>query len=245
MIMAVCADEPTENVESRVMIDWDDAEHIDLVKRWIADGSATLPSPHAWGLFMATIRKAQADFDDQARPGDEQVNRAATRQVIESVITAFIDLSQNHPAMRSAAVTGSLLRLAAAFSDLADQNVPELFKPDAKHVGRHRDTIGFSVAKGSAARAMSELMRAGDSKKAASEKVALAFKAGKCPGFRACNATKISNWRDKFNEGPDLPNHGRSAGLLRYEADLPVEAGSSPRQRAEFLIGILRSGGKI
>ena len=130
---------------------------------------------------------------------------------------------------------GPLLRLHKALVDLSEGRVSPIFRPVKKRGGSPGKGVP-EVVVGLAAKAMDELIHAGNERGEAARKVANAVRAG---GYPKVTTTTITNWRDGCNEGPGgrVPNDA----VGQFRAPLPATMGDTPALRAANLLERLKN----
>ena len=166
----------------------------------------------------------------------------ATEAALQAVIEFLLSFEG---LMRESAVI-PLIRLAAALRELQDGKKPALLAPRPRPKGGRPGTdLRQAAVIGLAARAMTELMEAGQTARAASDKVCAAIKAGKVVGWQRIKPRTVQAWRARCMEGepdPLRPAISRDA-WRQYNERLSPDMGNTPADRAERLLFVLRTGG--
>lgn len=196
--------------------------------------SVPLPDPSSWARLMEDLHRA-AEID-QNEPADADMPGHAASWVALHHLYAFL-LAQ--PAIATSPdILAPLARLTSAMVDLRHGRVSPMFKPKRGR-GRPPNSSAFEIVKGTAARAMSELMDSGMSKRDASE--AVARTCAKVRGNDAITATQVEGWRDTYEAGAGRGAPEDGPGLLAYKRAIPTEFGATSSERAQGLLEALRA----
>ena len=223
-------------------INWADDGHEGLPLQWVIDARNSPPSCSSWVTLAVELRKAAWGFKQTGDQGSKARRRLSMDLLAE--LTLFIN---REDAFSDPDVRQGLMPLVEALHDLENDIQPELFRAQrARRKGAPRLSAARNKVKGSAARALLELLDAdpdvdAERTKLAADKVARAVKAGRCVGHEKCSGSTIVNWFTDLRRGPSFDGK-RSIALDRFEHPLPLEAGTTSASRAEFILGSLRLG---
>ncbi len=190
-----------------------------------------VPDLERWARLTEELQAAE--IEDRGRPAIEPPGWAGPRATLQSILGFLASVFPN-----DTNILDPLLRLNCAMIDLQDGLVSPMFKPSPQNGRPHNPTL-FETTKGTAARAMNELMVDGMPRKAAAQAV-----------LKACGSLRhhgkitwktIAGWRDVLDagEGPGAPAAG--AALFAYRRPLPDRFGDFPGGRGAALIEALRA----
>ncbi len=218
----------------------DERERLGIL--WMTEAANSKPSIPSWVSLVVELRKAAWTYRKVRDQGPQ-----ARRRLLVEIVAGLTDFINREPAFNDADLRQGLMPLIEALHDLENNIQPDLFK--AQRTGK-RGQPPLSAArnklKGSAARALFELLDANpdvdaEQTKLAANKVARAIKAGQCIGYEKCSSDTVVNWFTDLRRGPDLDGK-RSIALNRFDHPLPPEAGTTSASRAEFILSSLRIG---
>lgn len=197
-----------------------------------------IPAP-VWAKLYAGLLDA-VHYEKQ---GLEYPDAPAGFMATEAALQAVIGFLQSFDGLMQESAVIPLLRLSEALHELEDGKKPALLAPRPKG-GRPGTDRRQAAVIGFAARAMTELMLAGQNARAASDKVCAVIKAGKVAGWQDIKRRTVQDWRARCMEGE--PNPLRPAisheAWRHYSEPLPPDMGDTPAERAEKLLFILRTG---
>ena len=131
----------------------------------------------------------------------------------------------------------ALKRLQGAMFGLWKGEVHPMFRPPPT-LGRPKIGDTKSQMRGTAARAMSELMAGGMAKHDAALAVANALRGHKRLGTVTANV--VTRWRARIEEGEGAPGV-TDATLTAYRQPIPADMGATPLERGRALIAELRA----
>jgi hypothetical protein len=192
------------------------------------EGLAHPPQPSDWAHLTAMLRHAA----EMGRKGVGHPDLPPGMTEIQKSLFAVIEFLQKQPVLMHDDAVGPLLRLQSAILDLANGKASPLFKPVTRKAGSPGIGSGEAMVIGLAAKAMSLLMEAGEDKKAASLKVAIALRASG-GNYKDTKAKTVADWRDRIHEGA---GSGRISDLAIETYNHPLEVGT----KAAHLLGALR-----
>jgi hypothetical protein len=148
-------------------------------------------------------------------------------------LQAVLHFLQKQPGVMARGDLASLSRLNAALCDLSvGGKVHDLLKP-VKKSGRPGIGMVYEIIQVIAARALTELIEAGEDRTQSATRIARAIKAGR-RDMGSVKAATVLNWRDRMMQGPG-PGASEQA-VLQYR--MPV-AGDTPKARGEILLKAL------
>ena len=195
-----------------------------------AQAKGEAPSSDDWAhLYVALVWAA-----DLERRGARNPELPAGATAPEQALRAVNSFLARSPMLVHLGALAPLFRLHSGIIDLADGRVPSIFKPVNKRGGSPGARVP-PVVVGLAARAMEELIEAGNARIHAARQVARTLQLA---GYRKVTPETIANWRDGCNEGPG----GRVAddAVKCFRDPLPAEMGDTPVQRATALLKHLK-----
>jgi hypothetical protein len=210
---------------------WPNGAELDA---WLSEARSNLPTPNQWAQLIAGLRHA-AEIGRSNHVLSGLSSDATAVALAIGMIQAFF--AEQEIALKYE-ILAPLNRLSAALTDLSEGRVNALFKPVERKPGNPGAGIAEAYIIALAARAMSALMKEGQSKEDASRKVAAALKAngGK---YKNANARTVQGWRDRIHEGA---GGGRipAQALDHYNNTIPQ--GLNSKQLLEALKGAARLG---
>jgi hypothetical protein len=198
------------------------------------DAMGSPPDIEAWMTLVATLQIAAG----RAQQGENHPLLPDGLGVIAEYANAFGDFLLAHPWAHAEGLQQPLGRLLAAIMDLANGKTPELFKPIAKVGNRPKDETIGEIIKGQAARALDELISAGEPTEQAASKVLRVLRAGNVLGAKRWTPRTIERWRYRLREGEGAMS---PVALAHFRQALRPDAGATHAQRAEWLLGTLRN----
>jgi hypothetical protein len=193
----------------------------------------------AWGRLWAVL----LDAADHEKHGFEYPDAPPGFMATEAALQGVIDFLQSFDGLMQEGAVIPLVRLAVALRELREGQKPSLLAPRPKG-GNPGTGLREAAVIGFAARAMTELMAAGQSARAASEKVCTALRAGQVLGWKDIKRRTIQDWRARCMEGepnPSRPAISREAWRY-YSEPLPAGMGTTAAERAEALLSVLSAG---
>jgi hypothetical protein len=187
---------------------------------WAAAAEAEPPSTESWLDLMVNLR-AGAECERHTPDDPDLPPGLAFSAHAVQCIWRF--LSQQPHFIREPADIVPLYRLSSAVIDLLRGQVGPMFKPPLKN----GNGCAPEITKGTAARALDELILAGEPVASATSRVA-----------RACGNTveTVQNWRDRLHRKPGAGAPKDGAARFAYEKKLSPEMGITHRERADSLI---------
>jgi hypothetical protein len=201
---------------------------------WAAQAGANPPDPISWITLIDDLRIA-AELDRLGvidKPGEPPGLQSAFNAL--HAIVVFLGKQQRVLPNRD---LKPLMRLHGAIIDLKKNvRIDPLFKATLG-IGSPGNGTNYDIAKGTAARAMSLLIQAGESPEKARQTVADSL--SDTTFGRKVKGTTIAGWRARLMEGEGAKGVTEVA-LLAYSRPLPPEFGTTPRERAESLLKDLR-----
>lgn len=204
-----------------------------------AEAITARPKASDWAKLVAKLRWAV----EVERRGLEAPGTIAPRIALDALIEFLV--KQRCIEQHGAHVP--LVRLAGALADLAGGSTPPLFKPTVRKAGNRSKSHAEAVIRGFSVRAAEELIESGVPAPDATRRVATALRAGKVSGWERINAATVENWRERIRQGvwrrQPVPGASQEA-IDHYLEPLPAALGSSPKQRGEILLKILRERGR-
>lgn len=202
------------------------------VRAWLADARNRPPDLEAWAEFIATLRGiGQSENDGHADP---RLPPGLTGPA--AAVLAVLTLLDAHPHAKAERLGIPFAQLATAIAESASGRRPALFEPVGQPKGRK--SIAAQNTAGVCARALDELIAAGQPADQAARAVAAAARAGRVAGHSKITAALVQQWRYRLREG-DRDNGGDVA-LARFHTDLPPEAGTTHAERGKYLLTVLR-----
>ncbi|CAN2533031.1 hypothetical+protein [Methylocapsa aurea] len=211
----------------------------ETLAKWRAEALESLPLADDWADLVACLRWA----NELDRRGIEMEKLPKGLTAAERSLNAILLFMQRQPSLMREGGIAPLMRLHSAMVDVADGIASPLFKPVAKGSGRPGNGITVDTIKGFAARAMSELMEAGDTENDAATKVAKAIRKGRHSDMGDIETKTIKNWRDRLNSG--IGPGASAIAIQQYKEELPHDLGSTPRERGQALLRVLAERGRM
>ena len=190
-------------------------------------------SQEAWATLYGSLRQAI----EIQKAGGEFDNAPTGAMAAEAGLQAVVDFLQACPELMQAGAVGPLTVLSAALRDLQKGKRPSFLLPRNVTGGRPGTGEARAAVIGFAARAMKELMDAGETAPEAAKAVHKAIKVGKAAGWKKTSPATIKNWRARCEEGPGPDISSRA--IEHYKAPLPQDMGDTPTVRAKNLIKVL------
>lgn len=204
-----------------------DAAFAKLFEQWQREVPEPLPSPDDVAEMIAYIR-ANAAVDREVWSKREPPDELSA---VQGCLVGVLRLLEKQPGLMERGDLAPLLRLNGALSDLTVGRVSTLFKP-AKKAGRPVSSQR-ELLQAIAARALSELIQAGEDRDQAASRIARALKA-KRRDMSDVSATTVVNWRQRLMQGPG-PGASEDAAQ-QYCMPLPDHFGETPKSRGEALL---------
>jgi hypothetical protein len=195
-----------------------------------------LPSPSAWAKLILDL----GAVTEQARHDAERDGEPIELLQPEGVLLAFMAFLKAEPMLAQTGADEALLPLLVSVRELAEGGNPSLLRPFVK--GRPRKGYDAAFAIGMAARAMNELMKAGERPEIAAGKVAKALKQGAPDQFSKITKATIKNWRNRCLEGDGAPIE--EGAVKHFNATIPPELGQTHAEIAASLLIILSTPAK-
>lgn len=191
------------------------------------------PDPRSWLELVTALREAAKIDGADGLDSGPQGHAAAWRAMHD--LCHF--LLQQRVFQSDPSILAPITRLCAAMTDIRNGKASPMFKP-APLGHRPPNPSAFEIIKGTAARAMTELMNAGMDKWDAAKEVAEAC--GNLRDHGTITKEQVARWRDllETGEGPGAPKDGPA--LFAYRNQLPPEFGDTPLRRGEGLVEALR-----
>lgn len=212
-----------------------DAAFAKLFEQWQREVPESLPSPDDVAEMIAHIR-ANAAVDREVWSKREPPDELSA---VQGCLLGVLLLLEKQPGLMERGDLAPLLRLNAALSDLGVGKVATFLKP-AKKIGRPSVGSRREILQALAARALSELIEAGDDQDQAASRIVRALKA-KRRDMGDVSAATVVNWRERLIQGP-----GRGASeeaVQQYNMSLPDRFDETPRLRGEALLKALAKRG--
>ena len=192
---------------------------------WVAEAIENPLPPASWVDLTIQLRA----LAQSSNPDETLLTAGALLRVVSVLEEQAIFI--RHPEAIVA-----LKRLSGALFDLRHGTVHPMFKPPTQ--GRPPSGSAKSVTQGTAARAMSELMKGGMPQRDAAQAVAGALRGHK--GLGTVTAAKVTNWRARIEEG-EGPGGVVNAALYAYRRPLPADMGATALERGKALLAELRN----
>ena len=148
-------------------------------------------------------------------------------------------LKQQHVHMNCGDID-PLLRLYSAVVDLTNGRASPMFKPVERRPGNPGKGLCYETIQGLAARALEELVAAGDSPKEAAKRVAGALKKSGREDMKDSTPETVIKWREHLREGP---GPGAPENALKHFNE-PLWPGLSHRKKGEGLLIALKKNAK-
>jgi hypothetical protein len=201
---------------------------------WAARADANPPDRASWVTLIDDLRTT-AELD---RLGviDEPGKTAGLQSAFNALHAVVKFLGKQLTALPNCDLD-PLMRLHSAIIDLKrNERIDPMFKATLGN-GNPGNGTKFDIAKGTAARAMSLLIEAGEPLGKAQQMVADSL-SDRTFGTEL-NGPTIARWRYRLMEGKDAKGVS-DAALFAYSRPLPPEFGITPREQAENLLKDLR-----
>lgn len=206
------------------------------IAAWRAEALRNPPDPMDVADLMVCLRWA-AELD---RQGVENPRLPAGMTAVERALNAVWVFLQKQPSLMRSGDAAPLGRLHAAIVDLADGRPSPLFKPVNTKRGNPGRSINYEIIQAFAARALCELIEAGEDPGESAGRVAKAVRAGRRDMPNVTHET-VKNWRERLEQGPG-PGASENA-IFNYEQLKEDNLGDTPKQRGEALIKIIKTRG--
>ncbi len=213
-----------------------------VYRQWQRELQAESPSPAAWQNLLLALRMCKVDFtDDTGNPLLPDGLEAAIHVIHE--LGVFLNA---HDIVQREQLSDPIGRLSHAFVDLIHGRSPELFRPVSFGAGGRALPVAEHNLQAIAAKALHELVLAGNpgsgATEAAARIVASAIKKGRVPGHEQCTAKTVRGWLERITKGQTGKVKVPKALLERWNAPLPAGVGITHQERADFLLNALRQG---
>jgi hypothetical protein len=205
------------------------------LEAWTAEALAEPPDPQFW-VDLTIILRWAAELDRRG-VNDPKMPPGMTPCFFALHHLYGLLLKQLF-LMRRGENCAPLMRLSSAIFDLSDGRVSPMFKPLSRKKGNPGLPSNFEIIKGTAARAMSELIEGGMPLPEAAQIVANALQDASRKVVGNITAQTVTNWRERLmqGEGPGASEFAVQA----YRDSLPFEMGDTPLERGKNLVGQLR-----
>lgn len=169
-------------------------------------------------------------------PDDPRLSKGLTQVVI--AINAISNYLWKSEVADSVSLIRALIPLQAALADIAQGRRAALFEPTSRPAHAPGKDITDIMLMAAAARAMEELIAAGEGREVAARKVSSALRE-RVPPIDV-SASKIAGWRDRIREGegsaPELAIHA-------FKQPPPGDREShTPEKRAKWFLRLLKTG---
>jgi hypothetical protein len=209
----------------------------DKLEKWRAEALRNLPSPEDWANLVAYLRWE----NELAQRRIQMPNVPEGFTAAERSLRVVILFLQRHPVLMCEKGIAPLIHLHGAMVDVASGTAPPLFQPKVKRTGRPRKGVRADVIQAFAARAMSELIEAGDSVPEAATKVANALRKGRPADLGNLEPKTVKNWRNRILAG--IGDGASADAISLYKQPLPPEFGLTHRDVGENLLKQLSERG--
>jgi hypothetical protein len=201
---------------------------------WAAQAGANPPDPISWITLIDDLRIA-AELD-RLGVADKPGETPGLQSAFDALHAILVFLGKQQRVLPNRDLK-PLMRLHNAIIDLKkNERIDPLFKATLG-IGSPGNGTNYDIAKGTAARAMSLLVQAGEPPEKAQNMVADAL-SDTTFGTKVSGPT-IARWRYRLVEGEGAKGVTKVA-LLAYSRPLPPEFGGTPREQAENLLKDLR-----
>jgi len=207
----------------------------------MAEALSQLPTLEFWPRLTEIMQQTlEIDRLDKA-DNPNYTDRSSCQFLLHHLLKLF---SEQPYFQRHQDHLAPLMRLSTAMWELDHGRQHSMLVPTAKATNNAGQFATHAAIKGTAARAMSELMEGGFDRQKAAREVSAALrqanKKGLSAGTRCRDVTwkTVAGWRDEMNKGP----HDKECKLMRraYEGKLGPEHGTTATERGTNLVAELR-----
>lgn len=207
----------------------------EAMEKLIAEAHNERPDPRFW-LELVVIMDIVADINRQEAADVSHPGQAATQYMIFNLAKLFAKQSYF---LQRGEICAPMLKLSMALFDLNHGRVSPMLKPSARSNGNPGRTISFGIIKGTAARALTELLEGGTPAPEAAQMVAASLRAASKRGLGQVTAHTVANWRSRLEQG-EGPGASK-VELLAYQGTLSPHLGDTPKARGHNLLNELQN----
>jgi hypothetical protein len=202
--------------------------------KWRQEALQNLPLPVEIAELMVRLRWNTELHKRELKNPDLPLNLTVCEQSVRAIIQ-FLN-ANNYAQEYECSIPFMLLN--SAFVDIAYGKSSKLFKPRRRN-GRPPNDVAYETAKGLAAKALSELIEAGENGDEAADRVARVLQKFRRDDIRKVSGRTVTNWRATLMQGPG-PG-ASAAALFQYKTPLPANFGDTPKARGENLLNRLEN----